>query len=80
MKVTVTITSKVFREQFGDWLAGGRVEVDGKTYEFAVMRHECRTGWNIEYTDEEPEDEAVDKVVEEALDAANLEYTLTREI
>jgi hypothetical protein len=44
--VNVIIDSKYYREQFDDWLAGGKVDYKRKTYYWSA-REGC-LGWEIE--------------------------------
>ena len=71
-KITITIDSQYYREQFEDWLAGGTVEFDGKTYYWSADN--VRYGWDIESIDDdkwsdidEHDQEKIFKLIEECL-------------
>jgi len=51
--IKVTIDSKYFRNQFDDWLAGGRVEFEGKVYYWTAQDSNYGLGWEIEPVTEE---------------------------
>ena len=52
-KVFITIDSKYQRDQFDDWLAGGKVEYKRKTYYWSAQDSNYGFGWEIEPTTEE---------------------------
>jgi len=52
-RVLITIDSKYHRGGFDDWLAGGRVEYEGKTYYWAAQDSNYGFGWEIEPLSEE---------------------------
>jgi YHS domain-containing protein len=51
--VKVTIDSKYHRQQFDDWLAGGKIEYKGKTYYWSAQNSNNGFGWEVEPITEE---------------------------
>ena len=47
-RISVTIDSKYHRDQFGDWLAGGKVEYKDKRYYWSAQNNNYGLGWEIE--------------------------------
>ena len=47
-KITVAIDSKYHRDQFDDWLAGGKIEFNGKIYYWSACDSNRGFGWDIE--------------------------------
>lgn len=45
---TIIIDSQYHRNQFDDWLAGGTVEDNGKTYYWSAQDSNYGFGWEIE--------------------------------
>ncbi len=52
-KVFITIDSKYQRDQFDDWLAGGKVEYKHETYYWSAENSNYGFGWEIEPITEE---------------------------
>ena len=52
-KASITIESKYHRDQFDDWLAGGKVEYKGRIYYWSAQDSNYGFGWEIEPIDEE---------------------------
>ena len=50
---TIIIDSHYYRNQFDDWLAGGRVEDKGKTYYWSAQDNNYGFGWEFEPVTEE---------------------------
>ncbi|HLG93449.1 MAG TPA: hypothetical protein VI546_01290 [candidate division Zixibacteria bacterium] len=50
--IRVTIESMYHRDQFDDWLAGGRVEINEKIYYWSAQDSSFGFGWEIEPVDE----------------------------
>ncbi len=48
----IIIDSQYHRDQFDDWLAGGKVEDKGKTYYWSAQDSNYGFGWEIEPTTE----------------------------
>ena len=48
----IIIDSQYHRDQFDDWLAGGKVEYNGKTYYWSAQDSNYGFGWEIEPVDE----------------------------
>ena len=46
--ISVTIDSKYHRDQFDDWLAGGKVEYKDKRYYWSAQNNNYGFGWEIE--------------------------------
>ncbi len=51
--IKIIIDSKYHRDQFDDWLAGGRFELKGKTYYWSARNSNLGFGWEIEPVSEE---------------------------
>jgi len=49
----VTIDSKYHRDQFDDWLAGGKIEYGDKGYYWSAQNSSYGFGWEIEPVTEE---------------------------
>lgn len=47
-KFFLSIDSKYFREQFDDWLAGGRIEFKDRVYFWSAYDSNYGFGWEIE--------------------------------
>lgn len=82
-KVFITIDSKYQRDQFDDWLGGGKVEYKGKTHYWSARNSNYGFGWEIEPITEEDrsgldEDEFNElmKVIERCLCAHKTEYVI----
>ncbi len=45
---TITIDSQYYRNQFDDWLAGGKVEYKDKRYYWSAQNNNYGFGWEIE--------------------------------
>jgi len=82
-KVFVTIHSKYQRDQFDDWLAGGKVEYRGKTHHWAADNSNYGFGWEVEPVTEEDwsgldEDELNElmRVIESCLCEHKTEYVI----
>lgn len=52
-KISVIADTKYHCEQFDDWLAGGKIEYQGKIYYWSAQDSNYGFGWEIEPTDEE---------------------------
>jgi hypothetical protein len=46
--IKIIIDSQYQRDQFEDWLAGGKVEYKGKTYYWSAQDSNYGFGWQIE--------------------------------
>lgn len=80
-RVVIVIDSKYYRDQFDDWLAGGKAEYKGKTYYWSASNSNYGFGWEIEPITEEdwndiPEDEfnKIIKSIETCLCEHRTEY------
>ena len=51
--IKITIDSQYHRDQFDDWLAGGKVEYKRKTYYWSAQNSNYDFGWAIEPVSEE---------------------------
>lgn len=78
--INVTIDSKYYREQFDDWLAGGKVDYKRKTYYWSA-RSACY-GWEVEplkekdwYDLSEEELKNIFKLIEECICEHKTNYT-----
>ena len=47
-RISVTIDSKYHRDQFDDWLAGGKIEYKDKRYYWSAQNNNYGFGWEIE--------------------------------
>ncbi|RKY91516.1 hypothetical protein DRQ15_04775 [candidate division KSB1 bacterium] len=81
--ILVTIESKYHRQQFDDWLAGGKIEYKGKTYYWSAQNSNYGFGWEVEPITEEDwsnltEDEyhKIMKIVEKHLYDHKIEYSI----
>ena len=52
-RVVITVDSKYHRDQFDDWVAGGKVEYKGKTYHWSAQNSNYGFGWDVEPITEE---------------------------
>ena len=52
-RISVTIDSKYHRDQFDDWLAGGKVEYKDKGYYWSAQNSGHGFGWEVEPVTEE---------------------------
>jgi len=52
-RVFITIDSKYQRDQFDDWLAGGKVEYKGRIYYWSAQDSNYGFGWEVDTIDEE---------------------------
>jgi hypothetical protein len=52
-KIIITIDSKYHRSQFDDWLAGGKVEYNERTYYWSAQNSNYGLGWEIQPISEE---------------------------
>ena len=52
-KVFIAIDSKYYRDQFDDWLAGGKVEYRGSTYYWSAYDSNYGFGWEVDTITEE---------------------------
>lgn len=46
--IRIIVDSQYHRNQFDDWLAGGKVEYKGKTYYWSAQNSNYGFGWEIE--------------------------------
>ena len=53
VQVGISVDAKYHRDRFDDWLAGGRVEYNWKTYYWAAQDSNYGFGWEIEPVTEE---------------------------
>jgi len=51
--IKIIIDSQYHRDQFDDWLAGGKVEYKDKKYYWSAQDNDYGFGWEIEPIDEE---------------------------
>jgi len=51
--INIIIDSQYHRDQFDDWLAGGKVEDRRKTYYWSAQNSNCGFGWEIKPVSEE---------------------------
>lgn len=47
-RIHVSIESMYHRDQFDDWLAGGRIEINGRTYYWSAQDSNYGFGWEME--------------------------------
>jgi hypothetical protein len=80
--IIVTIDSKYHREQFDDWLAGGKVNYKGKTYYWFAQNNNYGYGWEIEPVNEEDWDDIPEEkydeiftLIQESLLKHKIDYT-----
>ena len=73
-KISVNIDSKYQRDQFDDYLAGGKVEYMGEVYHWSAQDSNYGFGWEVEPVDEDDwrdirEDEfsAITRLIERCL-------------
>jgi len=52
-KIIVAIDSKYHRDQFDDWLAGGKVDFKGKTFYWSAQNSNYGFGWEIQPVSED---------------------------
>lgn len=52
-KVFIAIDSKYYRDQFDDWLAGGKVEYKGRIYYWSAYDSNYGFGWEVSTIAEE---------------------------
>ena len=79
--ISVTIDSKYHRDQFDDWLAGGKVEYKDKGYYWSAQNSSYGFGWEIERVTEDdwidiPKDKfnEIITLIEKCLDEHRTEY------
>ena len=46
--IKIIIDSKYHREQYDDWLSGGKIEYGGKTYYWIAQDSNYGYGWEVE--------------------------------
>jgi hypothetical protein len=46
--IAITIDSKYHRDQFDDWLAGGKIQYKNKRYYWSAQNNSYGLGWEIE--------------------------------
>ena len=51
--IAITIDSKYHRDQFDDWLAGGKVGYKMKAYHWTAQNSNYGFGWEVEPIEEE---------------------------
>lgn len=80
--ITINIDSKYYRNQFDDWLAGGKVEYKGNTYYWFAQNNNYGYGWEVEavndddWNDIKEEDyELIIELIENSLYAHKNIYT-----
>ena len=79
--VKIIIDSQYHRDQFDDWLAGGKVEYKRKTYYWSAQNSNYGFGWEIEPITEgdwndisEGEFDTITKLIEGCLYKHKTEY------
>jgi hypothetical protein len=82
-KLFIFVDDKYYRDQFDDYLAGGKVEYKGNVYHWFAQDSNYGFGWEIEPVTEEDwrvitEEEFNDiiKFVEKCLNKHKIEYTV----
>ena len=82
-RVFITIDSKYHRDQFDDWLAGGKIEYKWKTHHWSAQNSNYGFGWEIEPITEEDwsgldEDEFNEliRIIEKCLYEHTTEYVI----
>jgi len=81
--IKIIIDSQYQRDQFDDWLAGGKVECKGKTHHWSAQNSNYGFGWEVEPITEEDwsgldEDEFNElmRVIERCLSEHKTEYVI----
>jgi hypothetical protein len=79
--MSVTVDSKYHRDQFDDWLAGGKVEYEDRRYYWSAQNNGCGFGWEIEPVSEDdwtdiPKDKSneIIRLIEKCLYQHRTEY------
>ena len=80
-KISITVESKYYRNEFDDWLAGGIINYKGKRYYWSAQDSNYGFGWDIETVDDEEgetiseeEFNAIVKLIEKSLYEHKIEY------
>lgn len=81
--IKIIIDSQYHRDQFDDWLAGGKVEYKDKKYYWSAQNNNYGFGWEIEPSAEqdwrditEEEFNQITRLVEECLYEHKTEYNI----
>jgi hypothetical protein len=69
--IKIIIDNKYYRNQFDDWLAGGKVEFKDKTYFWMARDSNYGFGWEIEPISETNWDDFSDKDFNEIIELIN---------